>query len=188
MNSSGYEVIRTSVSRETVERVLPKALADAREVPIDPDGGLPWAYDVFPEDYVPLIEHAKALLKSMGVIQLDVARVTLIKKSAGEGRRFWHADSDAPSDPTRPPVELLVLYYLCDTSESGSLVVRPGYVKGPAHSEHVIEPCADEVIIATKPGDVVLMDPRLQHASLPNQTAQDRLMIRLWVKCEWGAK
>ncbi len=185
--TDGYAVVPQAILTSDLDLVRPYAEHDAKEVPIDPNGGLPWAYDVWQEDYRRLTSHATRLMTMLGA-RSEVTRVTLIKKAAGECRRYWHDDRapDMPAPDKKPPKDVLALYYLSDTyAGSGCLIVRPGFVPGPNHDAHDNAPREDEVYVAVEQGDVVLMDPRLQHASLMNHTTKDRLLIRVWTENTW---
>lgn len=185
--SDGYCVLPCAVSLKAIESALEAARRDAPDVPIDPSGGLPWAYDVWPEDYWVLAGNARRIMVELGAMHSSVNRVTLIKKAAGEPRRYWHNDWDVTRKPNgAPPREVLALYYLTPTRNGeGSLLVRPKFVEGPAHEEHDNAARPDEMAVPVSLGDVVLMDPRLQHASLQNETSDDRLLIRVWTVNLW---
>jgi hypothetical protein len=181
----GYAVLPSMINLSVIDETRQMAEKDAVDIPIDPDGGLPWAYDVFASDYGPLIRSIDGVFSRLGSTGTSVSRVTIINKVAHESRRFWHSDLDGT--PMCPPDQILALTYLRDTNDnSGCLVVVPGCYTGPAHKEHVVTAHPDEVEVPVHIGDVVLMDPRLQHASLPNHTDTDRLMVRLWINCKWG--
>ncbi len=182
----GYAVIPDAIPVADLGIVRPYAEHDALDVPIDPNGGLPWAYDVWAEDYRLLTANAVRLMTRLGATS-RVTRVTLIAKRAGECRRYWHNDwTDDRPDNGSPPREVLVLYYLSDThTGSGCLTVLPKFAPGPKHDDHDNAPRRDEMYVAIEQGDVVLMDPRLQHASLMNHTTKDRLLIRVWTENTW---
>ncbi len=183
----GYALMREAAIY-AAGHAIPQARRDAPDVPIDPNGGLPWAYDVYAHEYPSLTDHAVRTMQHLGAKRSRVTRVTLIKKAAGEGRRYWHNDeaSHMPKPHGERPREVLVLYYLTSTATSGCLVVRPGFVLGPCHDEHNAQPMKDEIHVPAEIGDVVLMDPRTQHASLENRTHTDRLLIRVWTENEWA--
>ncbi len=177
-------VLKDAVSLDALAHARAMANRDAADVPIDPHGGLPWAYDVFPEDYSGLTENAVSLMS--GATSTKVKRVTLIKKTAGEPRRFWHNDLDEPPTPRVMPSQILALYYLTATNkQNGCLLVRPEFISGPKHEQLDARVRYDEVEVPVELGDVVLMDPRLQHASLANQTTEDRLLVRVWTENTW---
>lgn len=179
----GYFVLPHAISQGILRSMMVPAMADAKEVPIDPRGGLPWAYDVYPSDYEPLTRHAGQTMVALGAKTSQIHRVTLIKKLPGEGRRYWHNDADGV--PMRLG-DVLVLYYLTGSmNDNGPLLVRPGYVSGPKHEALDDWPRPDEVAVPAEIGDVILMDPRLQHSSLPNNSSAERLLIRIWTVNQW---
>ncbi len=116
----------------------------------------------------------------------------LIMKTPHEGRRFWHTDNPPIFEPSEEDAsELFVIYMLQRTSvelRNGCLLVVPRYAEGPQHSQRVTTPIAGEYPIETELGDVIIMDPRLLHASLPNDTDDHRFNVRLWIQCRWEKK
>src|SRR4030095_14763788 len=158
----GYAVLTPGILLNELLRAFTHARRDSAEVPIDPNGGLPWAYDLFADDYPTLTHHAAELMRSLGATNSAVTRVTMIKKRPSEGRRYWHNDEgDWMPVPDRKtaPKDVLVLYYLTPTDKgSGCLVVRPRFVLGPTHNEHNSQYMPDEVQVPVSLGDVVLMD------------------------------
>jgi hypothetical protein len=151
------------------------------------DGELPYCLPLPVKDHIPLLDHAEALLQGIGADPYYLTNLMLIMKRPQEGRRYWHTDAAplyAPS-PTDAP-ELFALYFLQRTTiENGCLLVVPGYAEGPQHSDRVVTPMEGEYPVETEPGDVIIMDPRLLHGSMPNDTDDYRFNIRLWIQCRW---
>lgn len=155
-----------------------------------PEGELPYCLPLPLKPHYPIIDHAEALLQSIGADPYYLQNLMLIMKRPYEGRRYWHTDMPplyAPSETDAP--ELFVLYFLQKTTiQNGALLVVPGYAEGPQHSERVTTPMEGEYAIETEPGDVIVFDPRLLHGSMPNDSGDYRYNVRLWIQTRWKEK
>lgn len=153
------------------------------------EGELPYCIPLPFRDHYPIIDHAEELLIGLGAEPFNLQNAMLIMKRPHEGRRYWHTDLSPIFEPAKEDAaELFVIYMLQATTVergNGCLLVVPGYADGPQHSDRITTPMAEEYPIETEPGDVIIMDPRLLHASLPNETESYRFNIRLWIQTRW---
>lgn len=148
---------------------------------------LPYCLPLPIKNHTALLDHAEALLTQLGAEPYWLQNLMLIMKRPGEERRFWHTDRPSIYEPAAEDAdELLVLYMLQPTTmENGCILVVPGYAEGPQHSDRVATPIDGEHPVQTELGDVIIMDPRLLHGSLANETADYRFNVRLWIQCRW---
>lgn len=197
LRKNGFVVLKSVID----PALLVKAEVKARETmafygdkldKLEKDGELPYCLPMPVHDHIALLDHAEALLESIGTQpnSMWLQNLMLIMKKPHEGRRFWHTDCPpifAPSDEDAP--EVFVLYFLQKTTvKNGALLVVPGYAEGPQHSERVTTPMEGEYAIEVDPGDVIVFDPRLLHGSMPNDTDNYRFNVRLWIQTKWKDK
>ncbi len=191
---NGFAVVKSGIDIALLDEAKLKAWDTVLEYSsqlkeLEAAGDLPYCLPMRVNDHIPLMDHAEALLRGIGADPYWLLNLMLIMKTPHEGRRFWHTDSPAifaPSSEDAP--ELFVIYMLQRTSiakKNGCLLVVPGYAEGPQHSERVTTPFENEYPVETEPGDVIIMDPRLLHGSLPNETDKHRFNVRLWIQCRW---
>lgn len=193
LRQKGFALIKSAIDPAylaTAEEKVWKTLASYGDQLRQPEGELPYCLPLPLREHYSLIDHAEALLQSIGADPYYLQNLMLIMKRPHEGRRYWHTDMGtiyAPSEIDAP--EVFVLYMLQRTTlENGCLLVVPGYADGPQHSDRVTTPMKDEYPIQTEIGDVILLDPRLLHASMPNDTDAHRFNIRLWIQTRWKEK
>lgn len=190
----GFVLMKSAVKPELLEKATEKAWGTIKHFSAELDqlkksGDLPYCLPMPVNDHIPLLDHAEALLQSIGADPYWLQNLMLIMKTPHEGRRFWHTDNPpiySPSHEDAP--ELFVIYMLQKTSvelKNGCLLVVPGYQKGPQHKERVTTPIEGEYPVETELGDVIIMDPRLLHGSLPNETNGHRFNVRLWIQTRW---
>ena len=194
LRQNGFVVVRGAIDPMLLERAALKAWDTIAEYAdklkeLETAGELPYCLPMRVNDHTVLLDHAEHLLQSIGADPYWLQNLMLISKRPHEGRRFWHTDSPAIFAPaTEGPPELFVIYMLQRTAVdlgNGCLLVVPGYADGPQHAERVTTPMAEEYPIETEPGDVIIMDPRLLHGSLANETNEHRFNIRLWIQTRW---
>ena len=192
LRRNGFVLMKGAVDPALLAETVPKAWktieAHAGKLKeIEAAGDLPYCLPMPVNEHIGLLDHAEALLRSIGADPCWLQNLMLIMKSPHEGRRFWHTDSPpiyAPSSGDAP--ELFVLYFLQRTTvENGCLLVMPGYAEGPQHSDRVTTPMEGELPLETEPGDVIIFDPRLLHGSLGNSTDAHRFNVRLWIQTKW---
>lgn len=160
----GVLVLEKAIHSETLKRVRLQAEKDEPHVTYG-ENGLPNGYEVYPENYYALVKHAAQLLSSIGAMPIELKQVTLIPKRPLETARELHVD--IAEDRRGVPQDLFVLYYLDDASvDKGCLCVKSGNMP-------------------VRRGDVVLLDPRLEHGSTANTTENLRLLVRIWMRCSW---
>ena len=118
-------------------------------------------------------------------------------------RTFWHQDGISWNHPRGyepEPIELIVIYYLVDTSPAnGCLRVIPGshLERHPLHdllhgsytpdlrmmadpASPAFQTFADEVALPVSAGDAVIADARLLHAAHANESDGERTALSLW--------
>lgn len=194
LRKRGFAVMKNAIDPALLEKAILKAHETIRQfsselTQLQNAGDLPYCLPMPTKDHIPLLDHAEALLKGIGADPYWLQNLMLIMKAPHEGRRFWHTDNPpiyAPEDQDAD--ELFVIYMLMPTSverRNGCLLVIPGYADGPQHKDRVATPMEEEYPIETELGDVIIMDPRLLHASLPNETDDYRFNVRLWIQCRW---
>ncbi len=184
--TKGYVVARNAIEPSILTAIRERVDNNKHKVSIDADH-LPDGYQGPVVDYLGIVNHADGLLKSMGAKNLWMTQSVLIPKFAGEKRRYWHNDVQPllNATPDAPPPDVLFLqYYLDATTEGqGCLVVMPRHLNNFVE-KHEGE-AFGEVPVPVNCGDVIIMDPRLAHATLANTTKGDRLLIRLQIECDW---
>lgn len=182
----GYVVVRSSIDPNVLVKIRERMDLHKHKVSIDAEY-LPNGYQGSVVDYVEIIDHASALLKSMGATNLWMTQSVLIPKFAGEKRRYWHHDVPPllNATPDAPPPDVLFLQYYLDatTAGEGCLVIMPRHIQNFAEKDEGV--AVGEVPIPVECGDVIVMDPRIAHATQANTTDKDRLLIRLQIECDW---
>ena len=195
LRTKGFVLFKSVIDPSLLENAKVKAWEtiatyDKELQQIESKGDLPYCLPMKVNDHIPLLDHAEALLRSIGADPYWLQNLMLIMKQPHEGRRFWHTDNPpifAPSEEDAP--ELFVLYFLQKTTvKNGALLVVPGYAEGPQHSERVTTPIDGEYPIETEMGDVIVFDPRLLHGSMANNTDEHRFNVRLWIQTRWKDK
>lgn len=182
----GFVHVPQVISPSVLERMRRRVRQHEGDVTLDPKDGLSYGYALDLSEYLDLAQNAGSLLREMGA-KPTVSQIVLVPKKPGELRRNWHTDATTGvingTSGGPPPSNVMLLYYLEETNEqNGCLLVLPRKdgreAKGP-------RPMEGEVRVPVKLGDVVLLNPELNHAALANQTDETRLMIRLRFDCEW---
>lgn len=146
---------------------------------------------------------AFAILGALGFSDPRFLHGMLFEKAPYTPRTFWHQDGTLWNDPIsygETPHELILLYYLVDTSVgNGALRVIPGSHR-KRHSLHAwlaqssveqlrrhasaddpaFHTYADEESVPVAAGDLVVMDARLLHAAHANSSGAPRPALSLW--------
>lgn len=149
-------------------------------------------------------EAALAVLTSLGARAPTFSDGYLISKPPGGPGLYWHQDWYAWEDPRSydpEPPQLGLMYYLTDTTrENGCLRVIPGSHRrhlpihdqiGDSHRSHAHQPAIvgddaafsdhpDALDLPASPGELLIVDARLLHATHPNRSSEERTMITLW--------
>lgn len=144
-----------------------------------------------------------ALLRNLGFADPRFQHGIVFNKLPHTPRTFWHQDGtiwNHPAAYTDVPHDLILIYYLVDTTEdNGCLRVIPGSHRRrhPLHQSlggaytpdlrRMHDPGApafqsypDEISLPVRAGDVVIIDARLLHAAHANQSASERPALSLW--------
>ncbi|WP_437577052.1 phytanoyl-CoA dioxygenase family protein [Sorangium sp. So ce887] len=155
--------------------------------------------------FVDLIAHPRALAE-LRRLELDEPRYEhgiVFNKLPRTPRTFWHQDCTIWNHAVAyepEPHELILIYYLVDTTpHNGCLRVIPGSHRRrhPLHEplrgasipdlERMRDPGSpafrsypDEITIAVKAGDLVVVDVRLLHATHANDSDAERTALSLW--------
>lgn len=154
---------------------------------------------------VDLIGHPPTLaaLRLLGFDDPRYEHGIVFNKLPRTPRTFWHQDGtawDHPSAYTPDPQELILIYYLVDTTpRNGCLRVIPGShrKRHPLHdhlrgsytpdlrrmsdpSSPAFRSYEDEVPLPVAAGDLVIIDARLLHAAHANDSDEERTALSLW--------
>ncbi len=192
---NGFVVVKHAVDVSLLDAARDKVWATLKDYGgelVQPEGELPYCLPLPLKQHYPMIDHAEALMQSIGADPYNLQNLMLIMKRPHEGRRYWHTDMPPIFEPSaEDPPEVFILYFLQPTSvalANGCLLVVPGYADGPQHSERVTTPFPGEYPIEIDMGDVIMLDPRLLHGSLPNESDDYRFNVRLWIQTRWKEK
>jgi hypothetical protein len=155
--------------------------------------------------FVDLITHPgmRAGLAALGFPEPRYQHGIVFNKLPHTPRTFWHQDGtlwDHPAAYEAEPLDLILIYYLVDTSPAnGCLRVIPGShrrrhalhshlqgtytpdlraMKDPSSPAFQLYP--DEVSVAVRAGSLVVTDARLLHAAHANDSDEDRTALSLW--------
>lgn len=155
--------------------------------------------------FVDLICHPgmRAGLASLGFPEPRYQHGIVFNKLPHTPRTFWHQDGtawDHPSAYEAEPLDLILIYYLVDTTPAnGCLRVIPGShrrrhvlhsqlkgtytpdlraMKDPTSPAFQLYP--DEQPVSVRAGSLVVTDARLLHAAHANDSDADRTALSLW--------
>ncbi len=208
--SEGYAVVPGILGTAEVQRyralarriLAPQASEEYREKHVAIGSLLDILRD--PES-IDLIDHPRTLaaLRHLGFDDPRYEHGIVFNKLPRTPRTFWHQDGTAwnhPSAYAPDPQELILIYYLVDTTpQNGCLRVIPGShrrrhrlhdqlrdsytpdlrrMRDP--SSPAFQSYEDEVPLPVAAGDVVVIDARLLHAAHANASDEDRTALSLW--------
>jgi hypothetical protein len=151
-----------------------------------------------------LIEHTGPVLESLGLGDFRSQRYyQIISKAPGAPALYWHQDWARWRDPISLspwPQQIFLNWYLTDTRpENGCLRVIPGSHRHrmdiherlvPPHegggysvsetNQWMFFDHPDAVDVTVEPGQLVIADARLLHATHPNESTERRTVLLCW--------
>jgi len=129
-------------------------------------------------------------LTVMGCTELKFRSSFYINKFPGEVRRPWHQDWFAWDEPVSKqvfPFQIGIMIYFCRTDETnGCLEVIPGSHRKFMEIAEPDQPHPDGIHVKVEPGDVLIADARLLHATGANTSSADRPMMTMWYYPNWS--
>src|SRR6266566_1447714 len=206
---NGYVVVRNAIETGMIEAVLGRAKALVSQAGMLHRRRFPRQGSMLPTSltdpvWADLITHPAIIraMSSLGAEDLHWLSGYVISKPPHSPRLWWHQDWWAWQHPIScalMPAQVSVMIYPAGAGElNGCLRVIPGSHRtrhrlhdllpeahGPEvnsiphhHIAYATQP--DEVSVPVRPGDIVLCDVRLLHATFANPSDGERPCVTLW--------
>lgn len=175
LDQEGYLVLRKVLDPMVIVAARCQATKDLGSLEFD-SLGYPYALGI--DLNLPLYHSLRSTSSELWPRGWDLHSASLITKRPRENRRQWHQDLLKSKGRV-----IGFLHYLQKTDQfNGCLLVLPRF-RVPEFGEigGRFQAQPDEVPVPVEVGDVVVLDSTTFHASLPNRSNQERLLITVWV-------